>query len=314
MALSLIFMGTPDFSVAPLARLIEAGHKIVAVYSQPPRPAGRGMADRKSPVHVLAESHGLTVFTPKNFKDAADVARFAAHDADAAVVVAYGLLLPKAVLDAPRFGCFNLHASKLPRWRGAAPIQRAIMEGDSETAAMIMRMEEGLDTGPVCAAECVRIAPETTAGELHDTLAQRGAALLVATMAKLEAGAIECVPQPETGVTYARKIDKAEAKIDFTRDAGQVLRQIHGLSPFPGAWFEITGGDGVPERIKVLRVEAVTASGAVGVMLDDALTIACGTGALRLVTLQRAGKKVMSACELLRGFPIAKGTRVNHSA
>ncbi len=314
MALSLIFMGTPDFSVAALARLIEAGHKIVAVYSQPPRPAGRGMADRKSPVHVLAESHGLTVYTPKNFKDPAEVERFQAHKADAAVVVAYGLLLPKAVLDAPRFGCFNLHASKLPRWRGAAPIQRAIMEGDPETAAMIMRMEEGLDTGPVCASDGAPISPSTTAGELHDTLAQRGAALLAETMAKLEAGAIECVPQSETGITYARKIDKAEAKIDFTRNAGQVLRQIHGLSPFPGAWFELAGPDGAVERIKVLRSEVAAASGVSGVMLDDALTIACGTGALRLVTLQRPGKKAMLAGELLRGFPIAKGTRVNHSA
>jgi methionyl-tRNA formyltransferase len=313
MPLKLVFMGTPDFSVPCLDALVCAGHEIVAVYSQPPRPAGRGMADRKSPVHARAQALGLTVLTPKNLKGAAEQAAFAAHGADAAVVVAYGLLLPRAVLEAPRHGCFNVHASALPRWRGAAPIQRAIMAGDRETAVMVMRMEEGLDTGPVCATTAVPIGPSTTAGELHDQLSAAGAPLIVAALADLEAGRLVCVPQPQSGVLYAAKIDKAEARIDFSRPASAVNDHIRGLSPFPGAWFEAAGPGSAIERIKVLRSEPVPGHGAPGTVLDNHLTIACGSGALRLLEVQRAGKRPMPAGEFLRGFPLAAGATVNQT-
>jgi len=307
MTLRIVFMGTPDFSVPTLAEIIGAGHEVVAAYSQPPRAAGRGMAERKSPVHTFAEAAGIPVLTPISFKGAAEREAFAGHEADAAVVVAYGLLLPVAVLDAPRLGCYNLHASALPRWRGAAPIQRAIMAGDADTAVMAMRMEAGLDTGPVCLGERVEIGADQTAGELHDVLAQRGATLMVRALSALERGSLDCQPQREEGVTYARKIEKAEARIDFGADAAAVHNMIRGLSPFPGAWFEI-GPEGKRERIKVLRAVLAEGQGAPGEVLDDKLTVACGSGAVRLTELQRAGKKPMSAEEVLRGFAIPAGT------
>jgi methionyl-tRNA formyltransferase len=267
------------------------------------------MAARKSPVQTFAETAGIPVLTPDNFKSADAQAAFAAHAADAAVVVAYGLLLPAPVLAAPRLGCFNLHASKLPRWRGAAPIQRAIMAGDAETAVIAMRIQQGLDTGPVCLGEQVAIGADQTAGELHDLLAQRGASLMVRALAALERGSLDCTPQAADGVTYAKKIDKAEARIDFNADARDVHNRIRGLSPFPGAWFE-AGADGKRERIKVLRAMVVGASGTPGVVLDDKLTIACGSGAVRLIQLQRAGKKPMPTAEVMRGFPMPRGTQL----
>jgi methionyl-tRNA formyltransferase len=309
MSLRIVFMGTPDFAVPTLAEILGAGHSVVAAYSQPPRAAGRGMAERKSPVHAFAEAAGVPVFTPTNFKGEADREAFAGHGADAAVVVAYGLLLPVPVLEAPRLGCLNLHASALPRWRGAAPIQRAIMAGDKATAVMAMRMEKGLDTGPVCLGEAVPIGADQTAGELHDVLAQRGAQLMVRALSALERGTLDCQPQAAEGVTYAQKIDKAEARIDFGADARQVHDLIRGLSPFPGAWFEI-GPEGKRERIKVLRTALAQGRGEPGTVLDEQLTIACGNGAVRLLELQRAGKKPMTAAEVLRGFPIAAGSRL----
>jgi methionyl-tRNA formyltransferase len=309
MTLRIVFMGTPDFAVPTLAEIIGAGHEVVAVYSQPPRPAGRGMSEKPSPVHRFADSTGLSVRTPLSLKGADTRAAFAELGADAAVVVAYGLLLPDAVLQAPRLGCFNLHASALPRWRGAAPIHRAIMAGDAETAVAVMRMERGLDTGPVCLAEPVAIGADMTTGELHDVLAQRGASLMVRALGALERSALDCVPQPDDGVTYAAKIDKAEARIDFARPAAQVHNLVRGLSPFPGAWFETDAG-GKRERIKVLRSQMSQGSGAPGEVLDDKLTVACGEGAVRLVELQRAGKNPMRAEEVLRGFALPPGTRL----
>lgn len=305
----IVFMGTPDFSVPVLSEIIAAGHEVVAVYCQPPRPAGRGMAERKSPVHAFAESAGVPVLTPRSLRKAEAQATFAAHEADVAVVVAYGLILPKPILDAPRHGCLNLHASKLPRWRGAAPIQRAIMTGDAETAAMVMQMDEGLDTGPVCLAEMVPIGPDTTAGELHDELSVRGASLMVRALAALDRGSLTATPQAKDGVTYAAKIDKSEARIGFHRPAPEVHNLIRGLSPFPGAWLEAPVGDR-HERIKILRSALADGSGAPGEVLTDDLVVACGTDAIRLIELQRAGKKPMRADELLRGFALPKGTRL----
>ena len=296
----LIFMGTPDFAVETLKALIGAGHEIACVYSQPPRPAGRGMAERPSPVHAYAAARGIEVRTPTSLKSADEQAHFAALKADAAVVVAYGLLLPKPVLDAPRLGCFNVHASLLPRWRGAAPIQRAIMSGDAWSGVTIMRMEEGLDTGPMCKVGKIAITPMTTAQSLHDELAALGSQLMIAVLAQ---ETITCTPQPAEGVTYAKKIDKAEARIDFTKSAEEVRNHIHGLSPFPGAWFEVNG-----TRIKALVCDVVQASAAPGTFIDDRLTIACGTRAIRLLKLQREGKGAMEAQDFLRGFPIAAGT------
>ena len=309
MSLRIIFMGTPEFAVPTLAEIVGAGHQVVAAYAQPARAAGRGMAERKSPVQLFAETAGIPVRTPTSLKNASEQEAFAALHADAAVVVAYGLLLPQPVLDATRLGCFNLHASKLPRWRGAAPIQRAVMAGDAETAVMVMRIEAGLDTGPVCLAEPVAIGPDTTAGELHDVLAQRGASVMVRALAALERGTLDCVAQAEAGVSYAAKIDKAEARIDFAHDAEKVHNLIRGLSPFPGAWFEAGAAD-KRERIKVLRASIVAGHGRPGEVLDDRLAIACGTGAVRLIELQRAGKKPMAADELLRGFALPRGTQL----
>ena len=303
----IVFMGTPEFALPTLAGIVAAGHEVVAVYSQPPRPAGRGMAEKKSPVHVFAERNGLPVHTPKSLKGAPEQAAFASHGAEAGIVVAYGLILPKAVLDVPHHGCLNLHASALPRWRGAAPIQRAVMAGDAETAACVMRMDEGLDTGPVCRIERVPIGPDMTAGELHDLMAVRGADLMVRALAELERGGLSCAPQPTKGVTYAAKIDKAETRIDFTRPANEVHNRVRGLSPAPGAWFEASH-EGRKERIKVLRTELADGSGPPGALLRNALTIACGEGAVRVLEVQRSGRKPMAAGDFLRGFPLEPGT------
>ncbi len=298
----LVFMGTPGFAVETLKALIGAGHDVVCVYSQPPRPAGRGMALKPSPVHDFAAAKNIEVRTPASLKSIDEQQRFTTLNADAAVVVAYGLLLPKPVLDAPRRGCFNVHASLLPRWRGAAPIQRAIMAGDAETGVTIMRMDEGLDTGAMCKVGRIAITPSATAQSLHDELAVLGARLMVEVLAQDE---ITCTPQPANGITYAKKIDKAEAMIDFTPAADQVRNHIHGLSPFPGAWFMANGA-----RIKVLVCEAVETMGEAGTFIDDQFTIACGNGALRLLKLQREGKGVMDADTFARGFPLPCGTAV----
>jgi len=307
MRLRIIFMGTPDFAVPTLRAILEAGHEVVAVYSQPPRAAGRGMALRKSPVQQAAEQAGLTVLTPERLKSAEEPARFGSLTPDVAVVVAYGLILPKPILDAPKYGALNLHASLLPRWRGAAPINRAIMAGDTETGVAVMRITEGLDAGPVCLEARAPIGADETAGELHDALATRGARLMVHALSALEGGGLDCRPQAEGGVTYAEKIDPAETRIDWSRPAREVHNLIRGLSPYPGAWFEIDL-NGKPERIKALRSTLANGSGAPGLALDNKLTIACGQGAVRLVEVQRAAKRPMSADDFLRGATIAHGT------
>lgn len=291
-----IFMGTPDFSVPVLEALHEA-HEIVAVYTQPPRPAGRGKKPRPSPVAARAEALGLEIRNPLNFREEAEREAFAALEAHVTVVVAYGLLLPQAVLDAPRHGCFNLHASLLPRWRGAAPIQRALMAGDAETGVAVMKMELGLDTGPVALIEKTPISAEDTAATLHDRLATMGAPLMVKALAEIET--LTLTPQPEEGV-YAPKIDKAEARIDWRQPAVEVDRLIRGLSPFPGAWFMQEG-----ERVKALHSELATGAGAPGQVLDDRLCIACGEGAIRLTRLQRAGAAPMAASDFLRGRQVS---------
>lgn len=310
MSLRIIFMGTPEFSVPTLRALVDAGHDIAAVYTQPPRPGGRrGLDLQKSPIHQAAELLGLPVLTPLNFKAEEDRAEFKAFNADVAVVVAYGLLLPEAILSGTRLGCYNGHASLLPRWRGAAPIQRAIMAGDTETGMMVMQMEKGLDTGPVALTAHVAIEPNMTAGELHDSLMLAGARLMREAMLKLEDGDLPLTPQAEDGVLYAAKIDKAETRIQFSRSSQDVHNHIRGLSPFPGAWFEMEIG-GKPERVKVLATEMASGMGEAGSVLDDALTIACASGAVRLLRLQKAGGKPMLAAEFLRGTPVSVGTRL----
>ena len=302
MPLRLIFMGTPDFAVPTLIELAARGHDIAAVYTRAPKPAGRGMAMQVTPVEREARRLSLPVFTPKTLKDDEVQAAFRAHGADAAVVVAYGLLLPKPVLDAPRLGCFNVHASLLPRWRGAAPINRAVMAGDAESGVTIMRMDEGLDTGAMAMADRTPIAPDMTAGDLHDVLSRLGADLMARALAAAERGSLTLTAQPAQGVTYAAKIAKSEARIDWSQPWRQVHDHIRGLSPFPGAWFAL---DGV--RIKVLRSTKGEGSGVPGTTLDDRLTIACGDGAVRLSQVQRAGKQPMSAVEFLRGTPVEAG-------
>ncbi len=299
----IVFMGTPDFSVSALDALHEAGHEIVCVYSQPPRPAGRGKKDRPSPVQARAEALGLPVRHPNSLRDPQAQAEFAALNPDISVVVAYGLILPQPILDAPTHGCLNIHASLLPRWRGAAPIHRAIMAGDAETGVCIMQMEAGLDTGPVLMQDATPIGATETTADLHDRLAGMGAELIVRTLAELPD--LTPQPQPEVGVTYASKIDKAEAAIDWTRPAIEVDRLIRGLSPFPGAWFD---RDGV--RIKVLGSELAAGGGTAGNVLDDALSVACGDGAVRLTRLQRAGKGAQTADVFLRGTPLPAGTQL----
>ena len=305
----LAFMGTPEFAVPALSELIATGHEVVAVYTRAPKPAGRGHKERKSPVHEQAEQFGLSVRTPRNFKAEAEIEQWKALGLDAAIVVAYGLILPKAILDAPIHGCFNLHASLLPRWRGAAPIHRAIMAGDKKTGVQVMHMEEGLDTGPVVLSEVTPIASTDTTATLHDRLADIGAGLLPRALAALERGGLVETPQSENGVTYADKISAAEARIDWTKDASEVDCHIRGLSPFPGAWFE-TGAD--KTRIKVQFSQVAQGSGAPGEILkaDDALVIACGNGAVSLERLQRPGKKVQEAAVFLRGYAMQPGERL----
>ena len=296
----IVFMGTPDFSVPVLEALVDAGHDVVAVYAQPPRPAGRGKKDRPSPVQARAEALGLPVYHPVSLKTAAAQEAFAAHDADVAVVVAYGLLLPQAILDMPRHGCLNIHASLLPRWRGAAPIHRAIMAGDAQTGVCIMQMEAGLDTGPVLLREALDIAPAETTGALHDRLSHLGARLIVKTLAQLP----DLTPQvqPEEGVTYAAKIDKAEARVNWDQPAQAVANHICGLSPFPGAWCDVVG-----ERIKLLTAEVASGAGVPGTVIDG-FTIACREGAVRITRAQRQGKKAMDAQDVLRGLNL--GARI----
>ena len=304
MALRLVFMGTPDFAVPTLVEIVGSGHDIAAVYTRAPQPAGRGLAPRLSPIAHEAERFGLPIFTPKTLKenDAAETMR--AHGADAAVVVAYGLILPKSILEAFPLGCFNLHASLLPRWRGAAPIHRAIMAGDRETGVMVMKMDEGLDTGAIAMAERVPIGADATTGELHDQLARLGADLMLRALAALEKGQLQLTPQAAEGVTYANKIDKSETRIDWAKPWNEVHNHCRGLSPFPGAWCELAGAG----RVKILRTTKGAGSGPPGHVLDDKLTIACGSGAVRLVQLQRAGKQPMAADEFLRGTPVAPAT------
>lgn len=309
MALRIIFMGTPEFSVPTLKALVDAGHDVVATYTQPPRPAGRrGLELQKSPVHLAAEALDIPVLTPVNFKAEEDRETFRGMNADVAVVVAYGLILPEPILAGPRLGCYNGHASLLPRWRGAAPIQRAIMAGDAETGMMVMKMDKGLDTGPVALTHRVPIRADMTGGELHDVLMLAGGPLMAEAMDRLERGDLPLTPQAEEGVLYAAKIDKAETRINFTRPAGDVHNHIRGLSPFPGAWFELEVA-GRAERVKVLSSALADGQGAPGTVLDGGdLVIACGQGAVRLVCVQKAGGKPLAAADFLRGTPVAAGT------
>jgi methionyl-tRNA formyltransferase len=301
--LRVAFMGTPDFALPTLQALAAAGHEIAAVYCQPPRPAGRGQKPRPAPVQAHAEAQGWAVRTPASLKSPEAQADFAALDLDVAVVVAYGLLLPPEILAAPRLGCVNVHASLLPRWRGAAPIQRAILAGDSETGVTLMQMEAGLDTGPMILQRALPIAPDTSAEALHDSLAALGAELIGEALEGLDSGRLTATPQPAAGVTYAAKLDKAEGRLDWRASAAELDRRVRAFTPWPGAFFEVAG-----ERIKVLAAEPRPDGGAPGTVLDDRGTIACGTGALRLVLVQRAGKAPMAAEAFLRGFALPKGT------
>src|SRR5579863_952297 len=300
-------MGTPDFAVPTLVEIVGGGHNVVAVYTRAPQPAGRGMALTPSPVAREAERLGRPIFTPKTFNAPETAAAMRAHGADAAVVVAYGLILPKTILDAFPLGCFNLHASLLPRWRGAAPIHRAVMAGDRETGVMVMKMDEGLDTGPVALAERVPIGPDATTGELHDELARLGAKLMVVALGALERGSLTLTPQAAAGATYAAKIEKNETRIDWAQPWNKVHDHCRGLSPLPGAWFELAGAG----RIKVLRTTKGAGAGAPGRVLDDRLTVACGEGAVRIVELQRSGGRPMNADEFLRGVPVAPGSTLH---
>lgn len=303
-------MGTPEFSVPPLEAVLKAGHDVVAVYCQPPRQAGRGMDLQKSPIQKYAEKKGLRVLTPQNLKSPFDQDIFKSHKADAAVVVAYGLLLPLTILNSTKYGCFNLHPSLLPRWRGAAPIQRAIMHGDTETAVMVMQMDQGLDTGPIAARKKIDISPEITSGELHKILALEGAALLVNALSEIEKGNCVLEPQSEIGVLYAPKIDKKEARIDFSKPSDVVHNVIRGLSPFPGAWMEVKTTSGSIERVKVLRSQNVSGKAKPGTVIDERFTIACLEGAVQILEVQRSGKRPMSVLEFLRGCPIKQGSNI----
>ncbi|EWY39194.1 methionyl-tRNA formyltransferase [Skermanella stibiiresistens SB22] len=303
--LRLAFMGTPDFAAVGLRALIDAGHDIACVYSQPPRPAGRGHQVQRSPVHTLAEDQGILVRTPKSLRNAEAQAEFAALGLDCAVVAAYGLILPQAILDAPRLGCLNIHASLLPRWRGAAPIHRAILAGDSETGVTIMRMDAGLDTGPMLLKGTVPITERTTASELHDALAGLGAELIVPALAGVADGSLTATPQPEDGVTYAAKLTREDGRLDWTRPAAETERQVRALNPWPGVWFDLG-----TERIKVLGAELVAnaAGASPGTLLDDKLTVACAEGAVRLTRVQRPGKAPVDGAAFLRGFQLPVGT------
>jgi len=309
MSLRLIFMGTPDFAVPTLLELVAHGHEIAAVYTRVAKPAGRGMKLQPTPVEREARRLNIAVLTPATLKTPEALAEFRAHNADAAVVVAYGMILPQTILDTPTLGCFNLHASLLPRWRGAAPINRAIMAGDAETGVMVMKMDAGLDTGDVAMAERLAISDRMTAADLHDALAPLGADLMVRAMGGLERGALQLAKQSADGVTYAAKIEKVEARIEWNKPARAVLRHIHGLSPFPGAWCEMTI-DGEAVRVKILRCELASGSGAPGDLIDEHLTTACSEGAIRMLELQRAGKAPMKAAEFLRGTPLKPPMRL----
>jgi methionyl-tRNA formyltransferase len=310
MSLRLVFMGTPDFAVPTLLEIVGRGHDVAAVYTRAPKPAGRrGLDVTSSPVEREARRFGLPVLTPMTLRTTDAEAAARSHGADAAVIVAYGLILPKPILEAFPLGCFNLHASLLPRWRGAAPINRAIMAGDRETGVMVMKMEEGLDTGPIAMAERVPIEADATAGDVHDRLARLGADLMVRALGAIERGSLTLTPQPQAGITYASKIGKDEARIAWARPWKEVHDHIRGLSASPGAWFEIAG-EGAPVRIKVLRTTAAEGAGAPGTVLDDQLTVACGEGALRILELQRAGRQPMQAQEFLRGASVAAGMRL----
>jgi methionyl-tRNA formyltransferase len=306
MPLRLIFMGTPDFAVPTLLELVAHGHEIATVYTRAAKPAGRGMKLQPTPVEVEARRLGIPVLTPATLKTPEAADEFRAHHADAAVVVAYGMILPQAILDTPKLGCFNLHASLLPRWRGAAPINRAIMAGDAETGVMVMKMDAGLDTGDVAMAERMAISDAMTAADLHDALARLGGDLMVRAIGALERGRLQLTKQSDEGVTYAVKIEKTEARIDWNKPAHTVLRHIHGLSPFPGAWCEIAI-EGEQLRVKILRCAMVDGTGAPGDMLDDHLAVACKQGAIRILELQRAGRQPMKAEEFLRGTPLKPG-------
>jgi methionyl-tRNA formyltransferase len=310
MPLRLIFMGTPEFAVPTLLELVAHGHEIAAVYTRAAKPAGRGMKLQLSPVEQEARRLGIPVATPTTLKTVEAAAEFRAHDADAAVVVAYGMILPQVILDTPKFGCFNLHASLLPRWRGAAPINRAIMQCDAESGVMVMKMDAGLDTGDVAMAERIAISDAMTAADLHDALARLGADLMVRAMGALERGKLQLTKQSDQGVTYAAKIEKAEARIDWNRPARAVLRHVHGLSPFPGAWCEMEI-EGRPVRIKILRCAITDGAGAAGELLDDRLAVACQQGAIRILELQRAGGRPMKAEEFLHGTPLKPPMRLN---
>lgn len=303
-------MGTPDFSVPTLDALLKAGHDVIAVYSQPPRPAGRGKKDRPTPVHLFAEQHGIEVRTPVSLRKIEPRKAFEALNADIAIVVAYGLILGPKILAAPKYGCLNLHGSLLPRWRGAAPIQRAIMAGDTQSGIEVMQMERGLDTGPVCLSTQTKITEQMTAGDLHDDLMVRGAALMVEALEKLQDGSFSCTPQPEGGVTYAHKIEKSETRIDWSQPAPDLHNHIRGLSPFPGAWFSMEINNKI-ERIKVLSTQMQEGNGTPGTVLDNQLLIACGSEALRLTKLQRAGKRPMQAEELQRGLKVPAGAQIS---
>jgi methionyl-tRNA formyltransferase len=303
--MKIIFMGTPEFAVPALHEIVAGGHELVAVYTRAPKPAGRGQAERRSPVHETATALGVPVFTPKSLRGEAEQLVFASHGADLGIVVAYGLLLPKPILEAPRLGCLNLHGSLLPRWRGAAPIQRAVLAGDTTTGVMVMQMDEGLDTGPVGLVDAMPIGPDETAGELHDRMMRVGADLLGRALAALERGSLTFTPQAAEGATYARKIEKAETRLDFSRPAAEVHNHIRGLSPFPGAWFELEV-QGRPVRVKALRSTLADAHGTPGAILDDALTIACGTGAVKLLLVQREGRGPTDGAAFLRGAPATR--------
>jgi len=310
MPLRLIFMGTPDFAVPTLLDLVAHGHEIAAVYTREPKPGGRrGLTLQPTPVEQEARRLGIPLFTPTTLKTPEALAQFEAHAADAAVVVAYGMILPQAILEAPKFGCFNLHGSLLPRWRGAAPINRAIMADDAESGVMVMKMDAGLDTGDVAMAERLTITDAMTAADLHDALAPLGADLMVRAMGALERGKLQLTKQSNQGVTYAAKIDKAEARIDWQKPARAVLRHIHGLSPFPGAWCEMPI-EAEPVRVKILRCEMTDGSGPAGDLLDDHLAVACAPGAIRILELQRAGKALMKVEDFLRGTPLKPPMRL----
>ncbi len=307
-------MGTPDFAAASLKKIIEANieqkHNVVGVYTQPPRKAGRGKSLKKSAVHILAEKNNIKVFTPKNFRDQKDIDVFASHKADVAIIVAYGLLLPKAILDAPKFGCLNLHGSLLPRWRGAAPIHRAIMAGDKKTGVMVMQMDEGLDTGAVALTKEIPLKPNITTGELHDEMKIIGADLLLQALDDLEHGKLKFIAQKGEGITYAKKISKSEAKINFSLSAKQVLNNIHGLSPFPGAWLEIELNDKLT-RVKIISAQLLEKSGKGGKIIDNQFTIACASQSIRPIKLQRQGKGIVELDAFLRGAGELKGKQLS---